>query len=458
MASRKQQAAQTVTAEQAAVVNAFPTKELFIYMLVKDITLIPAIKDLVDNSVDGARRIKSASDFRGLWVRVAFDANQFKISDNCGGIDNDIARKYAFRFGRPEEAGQQKHSIGQFGVGMKRSLFKMGSKFTVNSIAERSWFELEVDVNEWKKDPKKWHFVFKDYEDDKRQAAAKRGTTIIVTRLHQGVADEFQSDAFETELVAELQDAHREAIDAGLAITVNGVPLHTQPLTLLDSKEMKPAFVKRTISAKDRKDVTVRLYAGMSKSKADQDAAGWYIFCNGRLIVAADQTSLTGWGEGATKRIPKFHPQFSMFRGYVFFDSDDAQLLPWNTMKTGVDTDSPLYRAIKLEMMNLMRPVLDFSYKWDAEKDRFEDDEGPLHTAVNSAMEVRLREVKPNPTFVPPKPPPPKKSDPKLAKISYSVPEKQFTTVKRHLGARSAKEVGEKTFEYYHEMECGEDG
>ena len=159
MASRKKQAVPTQTLEEPDVVNAFPTKELFIYMLVRDITLIPAIKDLVDNSVDGARRIKPAGKFLGLWVRVEFDGKQFKIADNCGGMNNDVARKYAFRFGRPEEAGQQKHSIGQFGVGMKRSLFKMGSNFTVSSTAERSRFDLEVDVNEWKKDPKKWQFV-----------------------------------------------------------------------------------------------------------------------------------------------------------------------------------------------------------------------------------------------------------------------------------------------------------
>jgi Histidine kinase-, DNA gyrase B-, and HSP90-like ATPase len=88
-----------------AIVNAFPTKELFIKMLVKDITLIPAIKDLVDNSVDGARRLRPDGNYKGLWIHVQFNAKEFKVSDNCGGIDNDTARKYAFRFGRPEEAG-----------------------------------------------------------------------------------------------------------------------------------------------------------------------------------------------------------------------------------------------------------------------------------------------------------------------------------------------------------------
>jgi hypothetical protein len=458
MASRSKKDAPNENPEGPNVVNAFPTKELFISMLVKDITLIPAIKDLVDNSVDGARRLRPGRDYKHLWVRVEFAAAEFKIADNCGGIGNEVARKYAFRFGRPEEAGQQKHSIGQFGVGMKRALFKMGGKFAVHSVAERSCFDLTVDVGKWKDDRKNWQFLFDSYKDDVRQAASKRGTTIVVTELHAGVAEEFETDAFETELVEQLQDAHREALDCGLAITVNGVPLQTQPLTLLDSREIKPAFVKKTISAKGKTDVKVKLYAGMSRSKADQDAAGWYIFCNGRLIVAADQSSLTGWGEGSTKRIPKFHPQFSMFRGYVFFDSDDAQLLPWNTMKTGIDTDSPLYRAIKLAMIDLMRPVLDFSYKWDSEKDRFEGDTGPLRSAVKSAHEIRLREVRANETFVSPKPPAATKSDPKVTKISYSVPEKQLAVVKRKLHVRTAKEAGERTFDYYYEMECGEDG
>lgn len=440
-----------------AIVNAFPTKELFISMLVKDITLIPAIKDLVDNSVDGARRLRSSGNYKGLSIRVEYSADEFKISDNCGGIENETARKYAFRFGRPEEAGQQKHSIGQFGVGMKRALFKMGSSFTVESIAERSCFMLSVDVNEWRDDPQNWQFEFDAYEDDVRQVPAKRGTTITVTQLHPGVSEEFKTDAFETELVGELQDAHREALDGGITISVNSVPLQTQPLTLLDSAKLKPAYVSKTITPPGRKSVNVKLYVGLSRSRSDQDAAGWYIFCNGRMIVAADQTTLTGWGEGSTKRIPKFHPQFAMFRGYVFFDSDDPQLLPWNTMKTGIDTDSPLYRAIKLEMINLMRPVLDFSYKWDAEKERFEGDDGPLRNAVRSAAEVRLRNVKPSTTFVSPKPPP-THTEPKMVRITaYTVPPEQYDAVKQKLHATSAKEVGEKTFEYFYEMECSED-
>ena len=44
-------------APQDDVVDARPTKRFFVRMLVRDIELVPAIIDLVDNSVDGAKRL-----------------------------------------------------------------------------------------------------------------------------------------------------------------------------------------------------------------------------------------------------------------------------------------------------------------------------------------------------------------------------------------------------------------
>ena len=93
------------------------------------------------------------------------------------------------------------------------------------------------------------------------------------------------------------------------------------------------------------------------------------MFCNGRMVLGADQTITTGWGEGGEKTIPKYHNQFATFRGYVFFDSDDGSLLPWNTTKTGVDLDSRLYRAVRLDMVSVMRPAIDFLNRWKEEKD-----------------------------------------------------------------------------------------
>ena len=88
---------------ESFTIKASPTKELFIYMLTRDIPLIRAILDLVDNSVDGATRTQSGDDYSNFWIRIKCSKDRFSISDNCGGISVTLARDYAFRFGRPKD-------------------------------------------------------------------------------------------------------------------------------------------------------------------------------------------------------------------------------------------------------------------------------------------------------------------------------------------------------------------
>jgi hypothetical protein len=125
------------------IIDAYPTKELFVYMLVRDIPLNRAILDLLDNSVDGAHRLQQNNDYSNLNIRIEFDNNKFRIADNCGGIDIKVAREYAFCFGKPEGADITLGSIGRFGVGMKRTLFKLGKKFKVISKTTTSSFVVQ---------------------------------------------------------------------------------------------------------------------------------------------------------------------------------------------------------------------------------------------------------------------------------------------------------------------------
>lgn len=80
--------------------KASPTKAFFVQMLVKDVSLESAILDLVDNCIDGATRLRGDGSYAGLWVKVTVNRDEFVIDDNCGGIDVDLAKNYAFRFGR----------------------------------------------------------------------------------------------------------------------------------------------------------------------------------------------------------------------------------------------------------------------------------------------------------------------------------------------------------------------
>ena len=147
-------------------IEASPTKEFFMFMLTRDIDLTRAIADLVDNCVDGAKRIRGDTNYENLVVRIEASAERFRIQDNCGGIPVDIARKYAFRFGRAEGMPVTKHSIGQFGVGMKRALFKLGNVFSIESRHETERFVVRVNVREWARAKTNWDFHFSEINTD----------------------------------------------------------------------------------------------------------------------------------------------------------------------------------------------------------------------------------------------------------------------------------------------------
>ncbi|GAG91535.1 unnamed protein product, partial [marine sediment metagenome] len=186
---------------------------------------------------------------------------------------------------------------------------------------------------------------------------------------------------------------------------------------LLSSTNMSPAYFEETYNQKDG-DVDVKIWAGIEKSLPSE--CGWYIYCNGRMILDADKTITTGWGDN----IAKYHPQYNRVRGFVFFDSDNPRLLPWTTTKTGIDTDSLVYRAVKLEMITLMRPIITFLNKLKDEKEaekQLEKDEKPLQDSIADATPTSLKNIQPSKKFVAP---PPKKRPPKkrLGSITYNKP------------------------------------
>lgn len=437
--------------ENSHEVNALPTKALFIDFLTKDLSLNRAVTDLVDNSIDGARRLRPGGDYTDLYVNLTLTPSHFEIVDNCGGIPVDIARNYAFRFGRPAGMAATPHSVGQFGVGMKRALFKLGKFFRVTSVADTSQFVLPVDVEEWRgKD--EWRFEFAEVEENISNPESARKTTIRVEQLLPGVATEFRLQNFATRLANELQAAHQESIASGLTIRVNGLALEATTIKLRDSGYIETGF-RLVEYGEGQQKVTVRIYTGVGDSSPG--AAGWYVFCNGRLLLEADQTSTTGWGEAGETRVPKYHNQFAAFRGLVYFDSEDATRLPWNTTKTGVDDESPIYRSVKEEILLMMRPVIDFLNELDREKSGPAEDR-PLARALEETNLVLPRTLTQQRPFkavarrsvVP--------AGPRMQRIQYDRPVELVDKVKANLGVSSYKDVGGQTFDYYYKMECEE--
>lgn len=437
---------------ETLTIKASPTKEFFIFMLTRDIPLIRAILDLVDNSVDGATRIKMEDNYSNYWININCKVDYFSIADNCGGIPVKVARDYAFRFGRPKDAELTPGSIGKFGVGMKRAFFKLGNKFSVESNTSVSKFTIEQDVYNWLKDPEDWHFKFKTLKENIDNKPNKIGTIIKITELFDSVSKNFGLENFQNELWEELETAHSVIISKGLVISLNGKPLGKRTVSLLQSDKIQPAYFEKRYDNIGNSPVNVKIYAGISER--DFEKGGWYIFCNGRMVLEADQSELTTWG--GSNSTPKYHPDFAFFRGYVFFDSDDAELLPWTTTKTGIDSDSNLYKAVKLEMVSLIRPVLDFLRKLANERaqvERGELEHSYLDETFKKTEKTNYNDISRQGHFVTPQQIVVEQKRPRTGRIQYNKPLEEINKVKKILKVTSNKAVGEETFDYFMEME-----
>ncbi|WP_452223048.1 ATP-binding protein [Lacinutrix chionoecetis] len=439
--------------------DAAPTKEFFISMLVRDINLKDAIGDLVDNCIDGAKNIRGNGDFNNLYINITINNNEFKIKDNCGGIDIEIARKYAFRFGRPENSESDiKYSIGQFGIGMKRAFFKIGRRFIVNTKTINNSFRMNVDVNDWSKDSN-WTFTYDESEDFKVPIdITETGTSIIVKDLNSDVETAFTDNRFLQSLQNDLELDHLYNLNKGLKIIFNGNRLKPKKLKFNVSEDIKIGNWEHTFD----NGVKVKLLVGVGEQA--QDLGGWYIFCNDRLIVGPDTTELTGWTGRGNGGVANYHHQYYRFRGYAFFNSEDSEKLPWNTTKTGMDLDSPIFKHVRGKMIEMMKTVVngflnplkkenESTYKGDKVLNNSIENTDSLNITDNDINNFYSQDR----SFAHPVPAPSNNrvSDGKT-KIQYEVDKESVKKMKKNFNLSTNEDVGLYTFNYVFENEIAD--
>lgn len=337
-------------------VKADPTKAFFVRMLTRDITLDDCILDLIDNSVDGAWAhsgqnpglIEQSESLSSYRVDIVCEADHFSIKDNCGGISLNSASEYAFTFGRdPEAPNSDGYSVGVYGIGMKRAVFKIGNNIEIRStfIEDGEWdsFVVPINVSDWMtKNMPPW-----DFDLEQADPAPEAGVEISITNLSRETTSRFENPTYAKSLRRILARDYMIPLMRGLKITVNGEPVHGWQLELRGSEDFAPMRDNY-----DDNGVHVEIIAGMvspppSDSGPDEqhskhpETSGWYVICNGRAVLAADTSRVTGWGEG---NVPKWHRQYTGFAGLALFSSTDSISLPMTTTKRSVDEGSPIFR------------------------------------------------------------------------------------------------------------------
>ena len=362
-------------------VNAFPAKRFFVEMLTRDIELQDAILDLLDNCVDGALRSRGGSSdgdapYESYWARIEFDEGKFSVRDNCGGIPQDLAEQYAFRMGRPDpDRDQNVPTVGAYGIGMKRAIFKMGHRSVVRSKTLAGDFAVTIP-REWMDDDSAWGLTLETGESGLDEI----GTTILVEDLREGVARLFSASSdFEKSLKSAVSAYYGYIIAKGFSVWINGEKIEpirisflTNQAALQEKQEALAPYIFETTSDGVSVNVAVGLYAelgandeddvdGQQKLRPSADQAGWTVICNDRVVLYADKTRVTGWGDA---NVPQYHPQFVSIGGVAIFKSNDAKKLPITTTKRGVDGNSELYLAVKNVMRDGLKQFTDFTNRW----------------------------------------------------------------------------------------------
>lgn len=393
-----------------SIVDSSPTKEFFVEMLTRDIDLTDAILDLLDNCLDGVLRKLGAApigdndiDYSGFGANITIDKDRFVIQDNCGGISKKIAITSAFRMGRDSNNSTDKDlpTVGTYGIGMKRSIFKIGRAAKIISKCGNEQFEVKIPY-EWTKTDA-WKLNLDDI-DTVPEEVSNGGVVVEVTHLNPAIlaqwCDGDKRDNFVNDLYLSIQKSYSFIIEKGFEIAVNNRKINSLPVNLLIAApqgkkgSISPYIYKDTING-----VAVNLIVGfympvksedeideINKSHRSTADAGWTILCNDRVVLYNDKTHLTGWGESG---IPKYHTQFIGIKGIVSFKSTNPKLLPTTTTKRGIDLSSEIYAQVKERMREGMNIFISYTNQW---KGHLAEERKYSEQAESVSMQVLLKD------------------------------------------------------------------
>jgi hypothetical protein len=435
--------------------DARPEKRLFISLITRDISLVDAFLDIIDNSINAALEpladnLKTADDYQTLLAnsrmkpKVQIDIHvgsaRLVVSDNAGGISAKTAEEHVFKFGRASADADESDRLSVYGIGLKRAMFKCGNKISMVSDHRQGGFELKLDVAEWAKDTKEpWTFAITTRPPEK----AKAGTRIAISDLHDDVLRRLGDGLFLSQLRDRISRTYSVFIGRVVDITLNNQPIEKESFDIANNFGTEK-FQTGGVSC----NITAGLAASTGEHFRDRNA-GWFVFCNGRTVIYADKSTVTGW---AGSGLPIFQPKHRPFLGTVFFVSANPEALPWTTTKASVNEENLVWQEAKRHMVKVGRVVTTFLDKRYTEVGT-EITPADLQDAARGRVNVLSAAVAPARTFTPP--PKPKQN---VVKIQYNAKVEDIKKIETYLRKPGigGSEVGRYTFKYFLKNEVGE--
>lgn len=266
----------------------------------------------------------------------------------AGGISAKVAQDHVFKFGRQDDEGHEADRLSVYGIGLKRAIFKLGNKINISSDHKDGGFALKLNVASWAKiRTQPWTFDI----EERTPSAENTGTKIVVTDLYDDVKRRLSDGIFEGQLKEAISKTYAYYLTKFVRIYVNDAPDFGVEFEIGSNVE-KQEFTFGEVFC----SVTAGIGVPVGGKFRDR-SSGWFVFCNGRAVISADKSELTGWGSVG---FPIFQPKHRPFLGTAFFVSSDAEQLPWTTTKSAINEDSALWQEAKRQMASVGRKVITF--------------------------------------------------------------------------------------------------
>lgn len=344
------------TGEKSVEVE-FGIERSFIYdILAADISISDALLDLIDNSIDACRRDiqrknggkleELPESYENYEIELKLGIDQVQIKDNCHGIDEHILSRKAFSVGVKDI---QDFSIGIYGVGLPRAFWKLGKSLNLLTDNSKNIYNLSVNASELIGE------TVKKVTASKNLSSGRRSNVLTISHLHQAVSETFADKQWKNNFRKRVSRVFGLCIKKGLSIEIDGIKIPKfGPDVRTDSvaKKLYTKDIKTTSNG-----VKVKIEAGvhenyiipqidpnnpnaLSNNKQITQDFGWYVVCNDRIVLVADHSIKVGWTTA------KWHTEYNGFVGWVYFESKDASLLPWDTKKTDISLDKISQREI----------------------------------------------------------------------------------------------------------------
>jgi hypothetical protein len=444
--------------EMSIKADASAEKRLFISLLTRDIPLVAAFLDLIDNSINSAiepfsDKLKTAADYLAVLdddsinpripIALKVSKSAISIEDKAGGISAKTAAEHVFKFGRGDGEHHEDDRLSVYGIGLKRAIFKMGNRIRMKSDHVDGGFLLDLTVTDWEKDKSQpWTF---DITPRAACQVGESGTEITITELYDEVTRRIDDGVFIGQLEAAISRTYAYYLGKFAMVSVNDKNVEGVSI------EMGENHTSETFTFSD---VTCAIAAGLGTPEAGQfrdKSSGWFVFCNGRAVISADKSALTGWGGGG---LPIFQPKHRPFLGTVFFVAENAERLPWTTTKSAINEDSEVWQQAKRQMSSVGRVVVSFldgRYTDEgtevASKDLQEVTKAPVNLMRAAVAQKR--------TFEAPKP----RTSPRTTKIQYDAQVDQVQAIAKYLKrpSMSGSDIGRHTFNYFYRNEVVEE-